>query len=480
MYTRDEIIERFRLKHGETYDYSNVVYTKLVDKVEIICKKHGSFYQTPHAHLKGQGCPKCAIESRSVKKSYTTDSFVEKANRVHLGKYDYSKVEYVDSMTKVCIICPEHGEFWQRPDMHLSGRGCKQCTHNRLKDTETFIKDAKTVHGDKYDYSKVNYTNSNSDVTVICPIHGEFTQKATKHLMGHGCPKCGIQMSNNENEIYEYICSIYDGEIIQHDRNVLDGLELDIYIPSLKVAIEYNGLYWHSELYKDKKYHLDKTNKCLENGIRLIHIFEDEWDNKKDICKSRLSNILNVTPTRIYARKCMVCQISNSDANHFLEKNHIQGRSTNQLSYGLLYNGELVSVMTFCKLRKNLGNSNTENKYELLRFCNKLNTTVIGGAGKLLKAFESDNNVSEIVSYADRRWSIGGLYEQLGFTHSHNSQVNYFYIIDGLRKNRFGYRKDLLISKYGCEKTDTEHNFCYNKGWYRIYDCGTMVFKKEM
>lgn len=113
----------------------------------------------------------------------------------------------------------------------------------------------------------------------------------------------------------------------------------------------------------------------------------------------------------------------------------------------------------------------------MLRFCNKLNTSVIGGASKLFKHFIKEFNPLEIISYADRRWSMGNLYTELGFNFSHNSEPNYFYVINGERKNRFGYRKDILVSKYGCDPNDTERNFCFNKGWHRIYDCGTKVYK---
>ena len=133
--------------------------------------------------------------------------------------------------------------------------------------------------------------------------------------------------------------------------------------------------------------------------------------------------------------------------------------------------------MSFGFLRKNLGLKSIDGYYELLRFSNKQNITVVGGASKLFKHFIKLNNPNEVISYADRRWSIGNLYEQLNFKFSHESEPNYFYIIGDERKNRFGFRKDLLISKYGCDPSDTEHNFCFNKGWYRIYDCGTKVYK---
>ena len=160
----------------------------------------------------------------------------------------------------------------------------------------------------------------------------------------------------------------------------------------------------------------------------------------------------------------------------FLNKNHIQGKINSNLNFGLYYQNELVSLMTFGQLRKNLGGKPTLGSYELLRFCNKLNTNIIGGASKLFKYFLKEMLPNEITSYADIRWSDGNLYKTLGFEYVHSSSPNYFYIINECRKNRFGFRKDILISKYGCPKEMSEHEFCYSNQWYRIYDCGSMKF----
>ena len=161
----------------------------------------------------------------------------------------------------------------------------------------------------------------------------------------------------------------------------------------------------------------------------------------------------------------------------FFNENHIQGNVNASIIYGLKYNDDIVAMMSFGGLRKNMGQNNTNGSFEMLRFCNKQGYNIIGGASKLFKHFIKNNNPNEIISYADRRWSNGNLYEKIGFSYSHKSEPSYFYVINGERKNRFGYRKDVLISKYGCSPNDTEHNFCFSQGWYRIYDCGTKVYK---
>lgn len=547
-----DIIERFKEKHGDRYDYSKVEYTKMHDKVEIICHKHGSFFQEPHSHLRGYGCPKCAIEQRSSKRRDTTESYIEKAKMVHGDRYDYSKVdyrssqekicvicrkhgefyikpndhinnkrgcplcynekrgvsqkltkeefikkarlihgdrydyskvEYINSRVKVCIVCPEHGEFWQEPTSHLSGRKCPSCAKiesasKRRMTTEEFVEKAKTVHGDRYDYSQSEYVGIYEPITIVCGVHGAFRQIASYHLSGNGCQQCAQEMTDSasERELYDFVRMAYDGVVMQNYRSILnDNKELDIYLPSAKLAFEFDGLYWHNERNQpSKSYHLSKTEECLSKGIQLVHIFEDEWIYKKDIVKSRILNLLGKSD-RIYARKCEIRNVSPSTARLFLNNNHIQGFCSSAYRYGLYYNGELVSLMTFGNKRKNLGSKSINGHYELLRFCNKLNTTVIGGASRLFKHFIKEVKPIEIVSYADRRWSNGNLYEKLGFTLTHKSQPSYFYVINDKRENRFKYRKDALV-KEGYDSNKTEHEIMLERGIYRIYDCGCLVY----
>lgn len=426
MYTKEQIIERFKKIHGNKYNYTDIVFTKTTDKITILCPEHGYFEQTPHAHLKGQGCPKCGLSKRINSKTSNTKEFIKKAKEVHGEKYDYSIVNYITNKVKIRIICPIHGEFEQTPHGHLFGNGCPKCANQNKGRKENPIKEKKIKKEIKQIENKL-YDNN----TI-------------------------------KNEIINFI--LKTNEIIPNNN-------FDISIKNLR--LNFNIISLNDS---DNKNYVIKTEECEQNGIQLIHIFEDEWVNKKDICKSRILNLLGHN-NRIYARKCKIVEVDKKKAKEFFENNHIQGNVNSKIVYGLEYNGELISAMSFGDLRKNLGSKKTENSYELLRFCNKLNMSVIGGASKLFKHFIKEFNPLEITSYADRRWSMGNLYNELGFNFSHNSEPNYFYVINGERKNRFGYRKDILISKYGCDPNDTERNFCFNKGWNRIYDCGTKVYK---
>lgn len=483
--TTESFIEEARKVHGDKYDYSKVEYVNNKTKVCIICPVHGEFWQVPSSHLKGCGCEKCGKEQGGIKQSYTLESFIEKAKEIHGNKYDYSKVDYKGCNKKICIICPEHGEFWQMPYSHLQGHGCPKCMSEKnailmMSNTEDFINKSQKIHGENNDYSNVIYRGAKIPVQITCEKGHTYWQMPNKHLSGHGCPLCTHNISKAENEISDFIKSVYDGTIINNTRKQLkDNIEIDIFLPEKNLAFEYDGLYWHNETRKDKNFHLKKTEEALNNGTKLIHIFEDEWMYKQDIVKSRILNLLGKTPSTIYARKCEIKIVDTITASNFLDENHLQGKLNSSIRIGLYYNNELVSLMTFGKQRKNLGSHHIDGYYELLRFCNKLNTNVVGAASKMLKFFIREFKPKHIISYADRRWSNGNVYEKMGFTLTHKSEPNYFYIIGQKRYNRFLFRKNELI-KQGFDKNKSEHQIMAERGIYRIYDCGCLCYEKDL
>ena len=234
---RENFIEKAKLIHGEKYNYDKVEYTNNRKKVCITCPEHGDFWQSPDKHLQGRGCPKCCRKNRK----YTLEEFIKKANEIHKGKYDYSKVNYIDNKTRICIICPEHGEFWQTPTAHLSGSGCKYCKKGKVFNTDDFIQKAREVHGNKYDYTNVIYKTAYSPVRIICPEHGEFLQKPVNHLnKGEGCPECGKKFRKGEKALYAFLKEKYQGvELIRSFWK--HGKEYDIYFPDYKIAIEFQG-----------------------------------------------------------------------------------------------------------------------------------------------------------------------------------------------------------------------------------------------
>ena len=276
-----------------------------------------------------------------------------------------------------------------------------------------------------------------------------------------------------EQELIEFVKSIYNGSVVHGDRTQIRPLELDIYLPEKNVAIEFDGLYWHSEKNgKDEYYHLMKTEKCLGKGIRLIHVFEDEWKEKREIVKDRIRSILGINQTRIFARKCIVRELDSKTANEFLDANHLQGCCNSSIRYGLFHNDELVSVMTFGKPR-----FNRNYDWELVRYASKIGCSVVGGASKLLASFRKGHSGS-IVSYADRRYSDGHLYERLGFVLEGASKPNYWYVKGTQKLNRYACQKHKLPALLG-DGYDEGLSECDNmvaNGWSQVHDCGNFIY----
>ena len=301
-FTKEDFVERARKAHGNKYDYSKVEYINTVTKVCIICPTHGEFWQRPSDHIRGVGCPSCV----GLKKP-STDEFIEKARKVHGKKYDYSKVEYNGNKTKVCIIChekdkfgKEHGEFWKRPNDHLSGLGCPKCGNSYSPTTEEWVEKAKIIHDDKYDYSKVEYKDARTKVCIICPIHGEFWQEPANHLHGSCCPYCNC---GNKSKMEANIREELEKEGIKFEQQKTfnwlkykKNLFLDFYCDEYKLAIEVQGdqhyvsveRFGGQEDFKLRQ-ERDRTKKmlCEEHGIKMFYI------TKKNYSLDEVLNYIN-------------------------------------------------------------------------------------------------------------------------------------------------------------------------------------------
>lgn len=328
-------------------------------------------------------------------------------------------------------------------------------------------------------FNFINFTGSTlSLICSQCYNEYDISRVLFRHRImfnKNPCTKCvPINSSDSfyEKEIYEYIKSIYDGIILENDRNIISPKELDIFLPDKKIGIEFNGLFWHSSKYVDNTYHLKKMNSCRLENIDLIQIFEDEWVYKKEIVKSIINYKLKNSINTIYGRKCIVKEIDSKTYKLFCDKNHIQGYVNAKYKIGLFYNDELVSIMSFGELRKSLGSKKEKDTYELLRYCSKLNTTIIGGVSKLFKYFLDKVNPNKIISFSDNRYFNGDLYQKLNFKFNKETKPNYFYITDYLkRENRFKFRKDVLVSE-GFDSNKTEFEIMDERKIYRIWDCG--------
>lgn len=281
--TFEEFEERANKVHNGKYSYVKDSYKRTDIKTKIICPIHGEFLQTPHGHLKGNGCPKCYEATRLI----TTEIFKERADKVHKGKYIYTKTIYEEANKKVCIICPIHGEFWMTPSKHINAKqGCPYC-QGMYKTTEQIVNEFKEVHGDKYDYSKVKYKNNKSKVCIVCPIHGEFWQTTSNHLKGRGCPKCA-----KENLRKLYVSNLGEFEIkarkIHGDNYIYtEGEYVNAHTP-IKIICKEHGEFWqtpHKHINGRhgcpmcKESHLERyiRNLLFENNIEFVSQKNFDW-----------------------------------------------------------------------------------------------------------------------------------------------------------------------------------------------------------
>ena len=305
--TTEDFISRARKVHGDKYDYSLVNYINSQTKVDIKCPIHGSFAQTPAMHLYGNGCPTCAIENKRQKKLMPQSLFVEKARKIHKNKYNYDKVKYVNSQTKVCITCPQHGDFWQLPVVHLQGHGCSLCKTDKTRERcvmskDEFIRRAKIAHPTKnYDYSRVEYLTSSDKVCIICPEHGEFWQSAHNHINGSCCPNCQVSFGENLVKVFldkHSVNYIQQYKIKNENLFCNNGyMIVDFYLPSFNIIIEYNGIQHYKPI---KRFGgLDSFNNqierdnavrqyCTEHKTKLIEIPYTQKNNIDNILKKEL------------------------------------------------------------------------------------------------------------------------------------------------------------------------------------------------
>lgn len=363
----------------------------------------------------------------------------------------------------------------RRLSAQLAGKSRKQKTiKTHLAAAPDTWKNVFFNRKDNIDY--VNLTHVCCSTTINVQL-----QTVRKWNWGEGlCKTCNPifrGISKAEIALTDFIRTLSPD--VQSSVKLPSGLELDAFIPSKKIAVEYDGLYWHSEkagYEKDK--HLRKTEECEKNGIKLIHVFEDEWVLKEEIVKSRLRSILFSIENKIFARNLNLdFMVTNKEAREFLTKTHLAGFCVSKFRFGLrTKDGELLALMTFGKPR-----FDKKVDWELIRYCTKLNTTIVGGASRLLHAF-SRQETGTIISYADRRWSNGNVYKNLGFTLLAKTAPSFSFFKGITRFNRQTFQKKKLATLfpavYNIDKTGDQmlNELNFNKIW----DCGNLKFIKTL
>ena len=402
---------------------------------------------------------------------FQSETFKEKAKKKHLQRYGFEHHMKSKIMKdKVARSCEKiYGEGIYTP------RKAKECI-NKIKkkkqeNLDIFCRENNCTPLNALNLFYASRSNKELNIDFLRfndqkLIRNEYLERY-KELDEKFQKEAESYNSKYEVEIHEWLKNMYFGKIQFNTRKVITPLELDFYIPKKKLAIEFNGDYWHStNSGKDPNYHLNKTQLCQEKGIQLMHIFEYEWLLKKDICKSIISSALGIYENKIYARECEVKEVSSKEAKVFLEENHLQGFIASNYRIGLYYNDELVQLLCFGKNRfKN-------NEIELLRMCTKLNTQVIGGFSKLLK-YQPYN---DFVSYIDLSKFTASSYLKNGFSILNQSAPNYKYIKGERVLNRIQAQKHKLPKLLGdkFDESKTESQNMLDNGWWKVYDCGNL------
>jgi hypothetical protein len=457
-------------KYGVDFFYQSDVFKDIVRNINN--KKYGVNHHTKSSEYQD----KIKLTNQNLYNSdwfIQTDIFKEKSKHTifnNFGVYHYSKTdEFKNRVIKTSF------DKWGVSN-YSKTKECKEKIKNTnnekygvdsISKSELYRKNNYKIAKDEYYIMYVgdSYSLFNCDFNKnhVFKIHiDNYIKRKNENV-----PICTVcnpigDSSIKEGEILQYIQSIYNGEIIQSYRDVL---EIDIYLPQLKLGFEFNGLFWHSDKFKEKNYHIDKTNYFKERGIRIIHIWEDDWAFKKEIVKSQLRNWLGLTSSKIFARNCEVREIKETKlVTKFLNDNHIQGSVRSNLKLGLYKDNELVSLMTFDYFegRKRMD----PDCWNLSRFCNKINTRVVGGASKILNYFINNYDPMRIISYADSDWSSGDLYIKLGFDIVHTTGSDYKYLVNKKRIHKSNFKKSITgISE---SKLDIP----------KVWDCGKIKFQK--
>ena len=527
-YTLDEWKRKANKVHNGKYIYDKVTSTKIKDKIEIICPIHGSFFQTAGSHLQGCGCPECNGGTIGNK-----EEFVEKANEVHHGYYDYKNFIYVNRRTKGAVTCPIHGDFLIEPDKILHGVGCPKCKSSKLENILIARFNKENIN---YEYQSsvlklgrqtVDFYLNGKNIIIECqgeqhytPVR--FTKKMTdddaKNLFEERkrldaekydkAKKLGIEIiyfvipsyfiQNNVsidlpfykdkkvftqvNELVEYINSIENYEVCDNFKK---------FVIDIKNHVTKDIVQLKNNMIKSKDFiihfvpieHNDRdslnsiSRMYRKKGINVIHVFEDEYINCRKIVISKLIHILktNTSCKKVFARKCTIKEIKPIEAFEFLTKNHIQGPAKATVHLGAYYNETLVGVMSFL--------CGKNNAWELVRFASDNNYICCGIGGKLFNYFVNHYSYSEIKSFADKRWtynSLDNIYTKLGFELDSTLMPEYrYYKIgceDKTRHHKFGFRKQKLNKKYGLDMKMTELEMTKKLGYDRIWDCGLIKY----
>ncbi len=507
------------------YGYENIMQNP--DELAIIRKKLKdiSGYSSPLENpMVQEKCKATCLKNIGVERPFQSEEIREKANKSFIKNHGQQKMQIPREMWK-----KEHNDENPFQDIKIKQK-CRKTTFEKYgvlyASQNENIKKQILESGIKTNLSRYGVASTLSDFNTrekikktILKKYGvenfsqkELTKEALEILLNKNLFELNLQtlgvsglaklLNVYENTIYKrhhkYNLNIIQSQVssyeieietwltlnnIQFERNtrkIISPLELDFYLPEYNMAIEFNGLYWHSESIKnDKNYHFNKTEKCNKQNIRLIHIFEDEWLQHKQVCLDLLSRFLNINQQKIFGRKCKISEIDTNLCKQFLNENHIQGHSASKINIGLFFNNTLIQVMTFKHSRYN---KNIE--WENIRCCSARGYQIIGGTQKLWSYFQKTYNPNSVISYCDKRWFTGETYKNLGFNFDHFNRPQYSYTDYRKRWHRSSFTKKKCLDKINNiseNKHLTEKQITLGiLELDRIWDCGqnSWIWKK--
>ena len=448
--------------------------------MNLVCTVHGEFKATINQLLSTKAlsskyaCPECNRAEGGVKRRVGAEELIRRLNKVWPG-YTFGSADGLTVSDRITYTCEKHGQHQSKINDLLNGHGCPKCgSESRAssiyakvgKGKDDNLAELYAAHGENLAFNHDQLTRTHKYVDVVCDKHGPFRSQVYSLKAGHGCPRCSSRISKGEQELVDWLRAS-GVRVEQQCRTTLEGGELDILVPDKNIAIEYCGLYWHSEELRGKAYHLDKHNKAAEAGVRLITLFEDEWVHKQSVVKSALSSILGLTKTKVYARNTAVEFVQWSEVASVYNENHLQGAGTPcAVNLVLKSEGLVVAAMSFREDRFG------SNDLELVRYVTT--ARVVGGFSKLFSAFRKTLATgTRIVSYCDHRWFTGETYRLVGFIEEQSSAPGYWWCKGTSRYSRVAFQKHKLANKLESFNSGfTEEKNMINNGFWKIWDCG--------
>jgi GNAT superfamily N-acetyltransferase len=452
----------------EGYTLLSKTYTNNKQKLEILCPE-GHKYNVRLANFDSleQRCSKCAGLKKLTQEE--VEQFFRKRGEILIS-------QYINCKTPLEVQCKK-GHIYKivYNNASFSDQGCKICYSGPGK-KKTFEEVKNIIKKENYKLISDTYTDARTKLELVCPNEHSWTVSLDSFVNGeYRCPKCSLShVSRSELKLLKWINQYYPSAIKYKtpysNNSTPKFFEYDIFVPELKLAIEYNGLYWHSEQFKeDKNYHFRKMIKGFENGFRTITIFEDEWLHRQDQVKNFLLSVMNKNTNKIMARKTILKEVPKNEASEFLNDNHIQGTAKMDIAFGLYYQDELIGLITGSKHHR----QGQDGIFVLNRLAFKSNTSVTGGSSKLLNTlvqYAKNNGYHKMISWSDNRYSIGTVYEKLGFVLEEELPPDYSYVSKDKRISKQSCQKKHLLKKGGVGKTEKE--MANSLGLFRIYDCG--------